>query len=324
MPEADDISVNIDSAVDSISSELGFGKDDDDLPLDDAPPDDTPLEDAPPDDKPVIEAVPTVRSVPKSWVKDQHEAWAKIDPKTQEYIEKRESDFLAGLEQYKGDSGFGKSMRDVVTPYMATINSMGIDAPTAVHQLLTADYRLRSGTQAEKQGYFAHLAKTYGIETAVAAADVAMVDPTVKALQDQVRELQFGLDSRQRDEYNTRKAATAKDVETFAADKKHPYFDECSEDIVALINAGNTLETAYEKAVYANPVTRAKELARLQTETEAALRAKGKKEAESKRHASSTNVNSKDTRRAPTAPKGNWEDTLNETMAEIKSRETSH
>src|SRR6185503_1710067 len=44
---------------------------------------------------------PTLRSVPKSWAKDYHPYWEKIDPKAQEYIEKREKDFLDGLEQYK-------------------------------------------------------------------------------------------------------------------------------------------------------------------------------------------------------------------------------
>jgi hypothetical protein len=102
---------------------------------------------------------------------------------------------------------------------------------------------------------------------------------------------------------------------------KHPYFDECHEDIVAYINAGHTLEKAYEKAVYANPVTRAKELARLQTESAAALRAKAKKEAEDARNGRSTNVNSKDTRRAPTAPRtGKWEDGMEDILKDIKAR----
>src|SRR5678809_722451 len=47
---------------------------------------------------------PSVRTVPKSWAKEYHDHWGKIDPKAQEYIEKREQDFLNGLEQYKTDA----------------------------------------------------------------------------------------------------------------------------------------------------------------------------------------------------------------------------
>src|SRR5689334_813713 len=39
-----------------------------------------------------------VRSAPKSWAKEQHEHWSRLDPKVQEYIELREKQMLDGLD----------------------------------------------------------------------------------------------------------------------------------------------------------------------------------------------------------------------------------
>lgn len=59
-------------------------------------------------------------------------------------------------------------------------------------------------------------------------------------------------------------ARIEKEVEAFAADPAHPFFDELSDDIAAILKTGASLAEAYEKAVWANPVTRAKEILRRQ------------------------------------------------------------
>jgi len=58
--------------------------------------------------------------------------------------------------------------------------------------------------------------------------------------------------------------ASALEVNAFASDPAHPFFDEVADDIVAFVRAGDSLSKAYEKAVWANPVTREKEIARQQ------------------------------------------------------------
>jgi hypothetical protein len=260
--------------------------------------------------------------VPKSWAPEHHVTWAKMAPEAQKYYLQREKQMQDGMDAYKGDSGFGKQMREVTEPYKAFLTSQGVDAPKAAQFLLNAHYRLSTAQPAERQAYFAHLAKSYGIDLASykPADDTVQVDPAVKALQEKVNTLESSLTAREQTALNEAKAKTSKDVEAFAADPKHAYFDECSEDIVAYIQAGHTLEQAYEKAVYANPVTRAKELARLQADNEKALREKSKTQAEAARKATATNVRSRDTRKAPTEPKGSMEDTMRETLKEIRSR----
>lgn len=331
-----ELNVDMESAVADISSDLGFGKQEDgsdhDANADDSTGTGPESTEADPDtgadpDKPdpATTGAPAVRSVPQSWAKEQHERWAKLDPATQDYIAHREEQMATGIEKDRDAARFGATMRDVTAPYMATIQAQGLDAPKAVQFLLNAHHRLTNGSSAERQSYFANLAKSYGLEVPADQAAGAELDPNVRALQDEVRELRTGFTARQQADFNAAQARTASEVQAFAADTaKHPYFDECSDDIVAYINAGHTLEQAYEKAVYANPVTRAKELARIRTDADVSLRAKAKKEADAKRNGSRVNVNAKDTTRSPTAPKGNWEDTMHETMAEIKSRDITH
>lgn len=338
-----DTGLNIDSAVSDIASSLGFDSSPDaddnaaaeghdtDAATTDADADHQPAAtdpDADPsaaaeDDAATSAAEVTPRPAPKSWSKDKHELWAKLPPEAQDYYEQREKQMLDGLEAYKEHSAFGKQMKDVTEPYRAFITSQGVDAPKAVQFLLNAHYRLSTAQPADRINYFRNLAQSYGIDPASLVsteADAAQPDPHVKALEAKVNSLENNLTAREQAALAETKAKLAKDVEAFAADPKHQYFDECSEDIVALINAGHTLEDAYEKAVYANPVTRAKELARLQAENEKTMREKAKKEAEIARKASGTNVRSRDTRQAPTEPKGSMEDTMRATLRSIKER----
>lgn len=72
------------------------------------------------------------------------------------------------------------------------------------------------------------------------------------------------------------RAAITKEVNAFAADPAHPFFDEVSDDIVAFLKTGASLAEAYEKAVWANPVTRQKEIARRQKEKDSKPRGEAK------------------------------------------------
>lgn len=277
-------------------------------------------------------AAVAARPAPKAWAKEQHERWAKLDKDTQDYIEQRERQMLDGLTQYSDAAKFAKAVKDVIAPHMELIKAQNISPDQAIGYLFNAHKQLSTGSAEQRIAYLAEIAKTYGLDIskAVALAGGGGEEPAyVKELKERTSALEA---ERRREQDASRRQSEeriAKEVSAFAEAKddkgnaKHPYFDECAEDIVALINAGHTLEKAYEKAVYANPVTREKEIARLSKEREAALRAQAAKDAQAARHASRTNVTSRDTGKEPTAPKGKkWEDTLDETMREIKERTT--
>lgn len=346
--------LDIAATVSDIASDLGLGSGEEDPPSDPA---DNTVDPAPGDSTEEVDAGKTApidkiddatlevsrkagevngtqpRQAPKAWAKETHELWGKLSPEAQVQIELREKQMLEGLSQYGDRAKYGESIQKALQPYEPYIKANGIDAPRAVTALFEAHKNLAEGTPDQKAAYLVKVSKNYGIDIAKAAAGATTATAEEPAAVKELRERTERLERDQSQRTEADKKATsdrvASEVTTFAEAKddkgapKHPYFDECHEDIVAYINAGHTLEKAYEKAVYANPVTRAKELARLQTESAAALRAKAKKEAEDARNGRGPNVNSKDTRRAPTAPKtGKWEDTLETTLADIKARTT--
>lgn len=328
--------LNIEASVNDIAADLGLGggsdEPNDDAPLTDAAPaaddapasqDAAPSDDAPPADAPAN--APATRAAPKSWAKEQHEHWSKLDPKVQEYIELRERQAEEGITRYSREL---KSLNDAITPYQDVIKATGVDAPTAIKALMEAHKQMSTSDPAARAAYFMKMAKHYGIDPATLQATQQNEEPpAVKELRERTERIEREQRARTESEQKAFRDKIASDVSAFADAKddkgqpKHPYFDECAEHIVALIHAGHALDKAYEQAVWANPVTRAKETARLQSENDAALRAKAKKEAETARSASRANVNSRDTKRAPQASKvGNWEATLESTMQEIKAR----
>lgn len=266
---------------------------------------------------------PAVRPPPQAWKKDYHQHWGKIPAEAQVVIEEREKQMLDGLGQYKEYHSLGKAMNEAILPYMPIIQAQGVEPAKAVQALFNAHYRITQGTREQRYAEFKALGERLGILDHV---QQQQVDPALKALQERQDRIESSLTKRQREEFEASKTRVAGEVNAFADAKDdkgnlvNPYFNEVADDIIVFIGAGMNLNDAYDKAVWANPVTRAKETARLQTEAEAKLRGKSKQEADAARRASSTNVRSRDTRRAPTEPLGTMEDTLKTTLAEVKSR----
>jgi hypothetical protein len=261
---------------------------------------------------------PASRPAPKSWTKDRHEMWAKLPPEAQDYYEFREKQFLDGLEQYKGEASYGKAMKDVLSPYKPILAAQGIDEAQAVQYLMNAHYKLTQGTTEQRMAAYHKLGQDLRLTgEAPAASEVA---PEIRQLQEKLSGIESSLTARQQAEANAARERAAKEVSDFASDKANPYFDEVADDIVAMIQTGHSLKDAYEKAVWANPVTRQKEIARIQTEAAAKLKVAASKEAEAAKRASSANVRGRETRRAPTEPKGTMDETMRDTLEKIRNR----
>jgi hypothetical protein len=310
---------DLDAGVASIASDI-FDKTPE--PAADATPDtpETPVEPAavaPPVSK--TPDAPTVRPAPKAWPKEMHEHWSKLDPKVHEYLETREKQMLDGLGQYKTDAQFGKTLRDVVAPFKPIIQAAGLDEAKAVQYLLNAHYQLTQGTPQQRQAAYQKLGKDMGLTAA--DPNAAPVDPAIQAIQDRLTQFESSVLAQQQASLTDAQAKVAKEVELFASDPAHADFDELADDITAIIKAkGVTLQEAYDQAKWLNPVARAKEIARVQTEHEAKLRENARLEALPKKKAAGVNVRSRETESAPTEPLGTMEDTMRSKLREMKER----
>ena len=180
-----------------------------------------------------------------------------------------------------------------------------------------ADRKLRYGSTSEKQQYFAYLAQSYGVDlTGVQANPQAQVDPNVRYLQDQVQQLSGFVQQQQLMGQQREEQALTGTISSFAADPKNRHFESVRSDMAALLQAGiaTDLSDAYERAIYANPQTRALVLAEQQAATRTGIAAK----AQAAKNASSVN-----TRRRPSMPIsqpiGSMDDTIRSTLRRLQS-----
>jgi len=255
---------------------------------------------------------------PQSWAKEKHEAWNKIPDDAKEYIELREKQMLDGIEQYKQGHQYANAFAQALEPFRQDIALTGVDEVTAVKALLTHHRALTNGTLEQRQKALLEIGYASGIIPKIGQTEA---DLERQQLQMQLHQRDLLENQRQQQYIAQQQQQIAQSVTTFASDPKHEYFDEVADDIVGLLQAGYDLNTAYEKAVWANPVTRAKEIAKTQQQNATANAEKAKAEALKAKKASSTNIRTSNGRgRAPAQPSGSWEDTMNETLQRIKSR----
>lgn len=270
-------------------------------------------------------AAPVARQAPKSWAKEMHEHWGKLDPAVQDYWEKREKDFHEGLGQYREFHENGKALNEVLLPYRPMIQAAGLDDAKAVAALLSAHYRLTQGPTEARKAAYQQLGRELGFGGAQPGeGGEAEIPPHIRQIMERTERLEAALTRQHQEDFNRVRAETAKSVNAFA--DSHPHFDEVSTEVIAFINAGDDLETAYGKALRANPSTWAKEQDRLRKEIEDDLRKKAKGEVEAARQATAANVRGRDTARVPTEPKGKFldENTMRADLADIKAGRATH
>jgi len=264
---------------------------------------------APPEQAPV-----DLLPAPKSWRQDMHPYWSKMPKEAQQYYNEREKQMLDGMQQYK-------QIQSVIEPFVPQLSQRGITPYDWMRGLAQAEVMLTTGSEEQRLKAYQKLGEQLGFTDP--SAQQAPVDPLIKQLQERQEAIERGLQARQEAEMNEVKKKITSEIDAFAADKAHPYFDEVAEDIAVFIQSGMSLQDAYDRAVWANPVTRAKEQAAALTAHEAKLKENARLSSLPKRKATSVNVRNADVARTPTEPVGSMEDTIKSKLREIRTRVAS-
>jgi hypothetical protein len=270
---------------------------------------------------PAIGVADELLQPPKTWSKEAAALYASLPELARKEIRKREADALNGITKYKSDAEWAMGVRKAFDPYRATLQTIGVNEAQAIQTLMGIDHTLRYGTPEQKAGAIRQMVKAFGIDPKSLTEDEpAYTDPAMKPLLEKVSKLEATLTQTQRESYEARRAEAQAQVEAFASDPTHQYFDEVADDISKFIDVGYSLEEAYDKAVWANPVTRAKEQARLKQEAEEKVRKDLAEAARGAKKATAANVKASPKEKSATAPIGSIDDTLAETLNEIRSR----
>lgn len=261
---------------------------------------------------------------PKTWRKEAAAAWAQVPAEARAEILKREEDMFKGLEAYKADATFGKSLKGAMAPYLPMLQQYNIDPVQQVQALMTAHYTLATGNPAQKTAFFQQLARDYGVDLGQLAApgEAPYVDPAVKALQTELQGVKSQLSAAEQARQLEVRQGLEKQIEAFAVDPANAHFNEVANDMAVLLEKGvcETLQEAYDRAVWSNPAVRAKELSRQQADAAKKAADEAAAKAEAARKSTAANVRTSAKSGSAAAPLGSMDDTLAETLAAIKAR----
>jgi gas vesicle protein len=222
---------------------------------DQAPQDDLISPATPQEEKPI--------KAPSSWKPAAQEAYLKAErgePLTPEEVRiltneanRRESDFHRGVEEFKTHAQKARAYEAAIAPYQQTLQSIGVDAPTAISALLKADHTLRYSDPATKAQYFQQLAQQYGIDLQ-AVQNAPQVDPQTQYLMNQLNELRQTQQQWHNSIQQQEQTRANQELEQFN-NAGNAHFEAVRDEMADLLETGKatSLQDAYEKAVWMNP-----------------------------------------------------------------------
>jgi hypothetical protein len=232
---------------------------------------------------------------------------------------------VQGLEQYRVEANIGRVLHKAVEPALSQLQAAGMPPQQFVGNLVQAHLLLSSDRvpAEQKQAFVTKMLSDYGIQLGPqTSATEDFIDPEVKSLRETVQQLQSRLDGADQQRAQSARSAMEAEVNTFAADPKNEHWEAVADDMALLIKSGKlTLQEAYEKAVWANPVTRAKEIAKQEAAAVAKAQATAAEAAAKAKGAKGTRVRTVGHQGSGTAAPGSMDDTMKETLANIKKRE---
>lgn len=208
------------------------------------------------------------KPLPKSWKKDMAPEWEKLSPAVHDYVYAREADVMRGIQTYK--QGYDQ-WDSLVRPFSGVLQANPDVEPVQLMQSLLQSHLtlLNPQTPAAQKAQFAQkLLADYGINLSGVE-----LQPQEQALQSQLQtmqrellQLKGHLSQQQKRAYDEGVANQEKGVNAFFSDPKNEFVNEVEADILRFIQTGaaTDLPSAYELACYANPVVRAKMLAKQQ------------------------------------------------------------
>jgi hypothetical protein len=264
---------------------------------------------------------------PSSWKKEVAAHWANVPPELKKYIRQHEEQTRQAMTKQDEDRLTGKSMREVINPYLPMIQAEGATMQTAVQSLLNQAYILRRGTPEQKRQLVMAAVKQYGIDvTEPTSSNPGWVDPQVAALQQELADLKGWRSQFEQQAQYQETASINTQIQSFASDPKHEHFSNPQvQSMMGNLMMGNQaqdLEDAYQKAIWAIPELRSTLLTSQAAELEAKRAAEAKAKATAARNASGSVRGSSSGLSTSTvsAPKGTLREEIAAAMRAAKDR----
>lgn len=205
---------------------------------------------------------PIKEPVPQSWTPEAKAEWEKLPPHVRAEVSRREQEIHRAYTAPDGELRVGREMKEVVTPYMTTINSLGVTAPVAVQHLLNTDHKLRFGTPEQKMEVVQAIFNDYKIDPSFLTRQQAPQSQNpLQPLLDKISQLEQRSDPtfiktqlQEQMEHDN----VVKEWNAFAAKPELVHLETVKPAMAALLGSGQatTYQEAYDSACWANPQIR--------------------------------------------------------------------
>ncbi len=287
-----------------------------------------------------IDAPEELSQAPTTWRTEAKLKWNDIDPAIRDEIVKREADMGRGISHYKQDADYGRAVQQTVQPYMAMINAAGSTPQKTIGSMLDTFYRLVNADPQQKAHLLMQVAQQHGADMSVFqnGIDPAQVEfqSQLQPLQNQISELRNELSQRDNTAQLQEQNQAQNEITAFhsALDEatgqaKYPHFEIVRTHMADLIEQAERqgreigLEQAYENATWAIPEIRTLLMSEQTVSTEKIRQDNLKDKTNKAKNLDKINLQDKGSYDGkPIKPTGTLTDTMQETLDDIKGRDT--
>ncbi len=196
--------------------------------------------------KPAIDA-------PVSWSAEQKAKWATLPPDTREYIAQRDRESHEAISRAGQQIKAFEPIRNVIEQFATTFQKNGLQPHEGIARMMAVNEMLEANPRAA----IAEIAKAYGVNLQGETEQNA--DPgsaRVAELEAKLAKVESHLTAQQRQQVADENRTLAREIADFAKDK--PHFESVRKVMAGLMNSGaaETMQDAYDKAIYADPTIR--------------------------------------------------------------------
>lgn len=196
--------------------------------------------------KPAIDA-------PISWAAEQKAKWASVPPELQTYISQRDKESHDAItragQQIKAFEPIGK----VIEQFSHVFQKNGLQPHDGIARMMAVNEMLETDAPTAIR----EIAKAYGVNLqGETAQDANPESAAVAELKAELAKVKSHLTAQERQKYEAEQSTLAREIADFAKDK--PHFESVRKIMAGLMQSGaaETMQEAYERAVYADPTIR--------------------------------------------------------------------
>lgn len=206
-------------------------------------------------EQPIVEVAPPTKA-PTSWTATAKAEWEKLPDAIRQEVLRREDEMHKGLTKQDDERLTGKRFNEAINPFLPLINSTGAQPIAVIQDLLQTVYNLKTGTPEQKANTLRQIAQAYDVDVEGLSQPQPYIDPALETLQQRLDRMEQLEQQRAFQYQQSQEQQLSSEIAAFAA--KHEHYDKVSPHMAALLSNGiaQTLEDAYNQAIWANPDVR--------------------------------------------------------------------